>query len=131
MGEKYILLHLGSFSPTSSSLGFIRSATLTLTGVLSFFHYLRFSTSFVFPLPNILFSPLFGIHVPSVLLHLSSSVVERSSASVLYQQPLTVTSLIHLWGSFKMLQWLSLPPTIFQHSLRGHFANIKVACLKR
>lgn len=37
MGEKYVLLHLGSFSPTGSSLGIIISATLTLIGAPSVF----------------------------------------------------------------------------------------------
>ena len=50
MGEKYILLHLGSFSSTGPSLGIIASATLTclepfFCSQLSFLNFLSFSIS--------------------------------------------------------------------------------------
>ena len=53
MGEKYVLLHLGSFSPTGSTLGSIISATLNIDWS-PFFNFLniRFPTSYLFPLPN-------------------------------------------------------------------------------
>lgn len=110
MGEKYILLHLGSFLSSSSSLGFILSATLTLTGVPSSFPNLKSSTIyfFFFISWHFLFSVLCNscLHVLVAPLFLRGGNVQ---CFWVLQSPLSLSfSLACLWSRFKILQWQSL-----------------------
>lgn len=91
-----------------------------------FFLSFRFSTSYLFPLSNILSSLLSAIHVPSVFLHLPSSRAGISSAPVFCSWSLTQSYLSHIcraaWRCFCGFHPSSV---ISEHRGREHFQTLK------